>query len=358
MSQINHYYKMLETKMTLEKNKFILFWSSSLDALTGQAIVSKRVFDKINSNYWIKLTYSSSFRSAHIYLCNILRLYYYVFLGKTKAAYIVPSRSLFGFLRDIPVLLVSLFGVRIILHVHGDGLNTLFQNKHLGPLASFFYSRAEIIIPCKHLANFRIKPKSIYIVENYSAIRSIYNSKSSYSDKVKVLWNSNIMASKGVNTLVDGLLSASQYNINFKLTIAGKPIGDSLMNQQEIDSYSDYLKGEAWINYLGEVSPSKMSSLIHEHDIVALLSANECQPLAIIEAMCCGLKLIVSDIPGIRNTIGDYPAYFVKRDKNSVAEAFFNACNDPQVDENHRLEAMHRYSSNRFDNEMHKIFSL
>lgn len=344
--------------MTIQQNNFILFWSSSLDVVTGQAIVSKRVFDKINPNNWIKLIYPSGVRFIYVYASNIVRLYYFVFVGKIKTAYIVPSRSLFGFIRDIPVLLISLFGVRTILHIHGDGLNELFKKKYIGCLASFLYARSEIIIPCKHLVVFPIRPKNIFIVENYSTIPKHYNPKSFYSDEVKILWNSNVMATKGVNILVDGLLCASKYKINFKLTIMGKPLGDSLMNQLEIDSYSDYLKEETWINYLGAVSPNKVSNIMREHDIVALLSINECQPMVIIEAMCCGLKLIVSDIPGIRNTIGDYPAYFVKRNKDSVAKAFLHACHDLPVDESFRRDAIKRFSSSRFDNQMKEILYL
>ena len=251
-----------------------------------------------------------------------------------------------------------MFGVRTILHIHGDGLNELFEKKYIGSIASFFYAKGEIIIPCKHLANFPIRPKKIFIVENYSTISTINKTTTFDSDEVKILWNSNVMATKGLNILVDGLLFASEYKINFKLTIVGKSLADSLMNQLEIDSYSKDLKDQGWINYLGLVTPNEMSNLLFSHDIVVLLSINECQPMAIIEAMCCGLKLIVSDIPGIRNTVGNYPAYFVKRDKKSVAKAFFNACNDPVVDDSYRIDAIKRFSSRRFDHEMQEIFNL
>lgn len=344
--------------MTIKQHNLILFWSSSLDDITGQAIVSRRVFDKINSNNWVKLTYPPGVRFIFVYISNIVRLYYFVCVGKIKTAYIVPSRSLFGFIRDIPVLLISLFGIRTILHIHGDGLNELFQKKIIGYLASFLYTRSDIIIPCKHLIDFPIRPKNIFIVENFSTIPKHYNPKAFYQDEVKILWSSNIMATKGVNILVDGLLCASKNQTNFKLTIVGKPLGDSLMNQLEIDSYSDYLKEETWINYLGAVSPNQVPKIMREHDIVALLSINECQPMVIIEAMCCGLKLIVSDIPGIRNTIGDYPAYFVKRNKDAVSKAFLLACQDLPVDESYRLDAIKRFSSSRFDNQIKEILYL
>ena len=97
---------------------------------------------------------------------------------------------------------------------------------------------------------------------------------------------------------------------------------------------------------------------MQKHDIVVLLSNNECQPMAIIEAMCCGLKLIVTDIPGIRNTVGDYPVYYTKRDKYSFAKAFYLASIAPPVGDKFRKNAIKRFSAKRFENQMKKILRV
>jgi glycosyltransferase involved in cell wall biosynthesis len=344
--------------MKYNKKKYKIFWSSDINDSTGQAIVSKRVFDKINNSYWLKLTYLSELKFIHVYIFNIIKLYFYVFLGKTKTAYVVPSRTLIGFLRDIPVLLISFLDIRIVLHIHGDGLNTLFKKKYIGYFASILYSKTEIIIPCKHLANFIIKPKSISIVENYSEFFITSTSKLSTSKEIKLLWNSNIMATKGIKVAVDGLLKASSYNINFNLTILGKPLGDPIMNQSQIESFSNNLRNHKWVNFLGTTSSKKVFEIIKKHDIVILLSNNECQPMALIEAMCCGLKLIVSDIPGIRNTVGNYPAYYIKRNKSSFAKAFFCASKAPPIDDKFIKDAIKRFSPKRFENQMKKILEI
>ena len=343
--------------MILKHKCPIIFWSSDLEALTGQAIVSKHIFLNINSNNWIKLIYPSGFKFIYQYLINIIKLYYSIFWKKTKIAYIVPSRSFFGFLRDIPVLLVSYLGVRTIVHIHGDGLNKLFQTKPIGNIACCLYKKTEMIIPCKHLANFHVVPKQTYIIENYSTIPISYKVKKNKTKEVRILWNSNIMATKGIDIVIDGLKYALKYKINLKLTILGKTLSDTMMDRQEIESYSNKLKQISWINYLGSVSPHKIPHLTIQHDIAVLLSVNECQPMAIIEAMCCGLKLIVSDIPGIRNTVGKYPAYFVKRNKISFAKAFVMASNDAPVDHFFRKYAIKRFCKNRFTSEMEDVLN-
>ena len=86
-----------------------------------------------------------------VYLYKLMFFYLYVLFKKNKFIYLVCSRSFFGFLRDVPVLILSKLGFRLIIHVHGSDFINLFENKFIREIAKNLYRNCEIIVPSKHM---------------------------------------------------------------------------------------------------------------------------------------------------------------------------------------------------------------
>jgi glycosyltransferase involved in cell wall biosynthesis len=67
-----------------------------------------------------------------------------------------------------------------------------------------------------------------------------------------------------------------------------------------------------WIDFLGDVAPSKMSSALRRLDAVLIptdASQGETGSYSALEAMATGLPVIARDLPGLRYNCGDVPLY-------------------------------------------------
>lgn len=86
-------------------------------------------------------------------------------------------------------------------------------------------------------------------------------------------------------------------NINVKLLLIG-PLNVQL---KEIIDKSKYLK--LAVNYIGEVEYSEVAYWMKRSDAFILFSRYENLPCVILEALCCGLPIISTDVGGIAEVI-------------------------------------------------------
>jgi glycosyltransferase involved in cell wall biosynthesis len=335
-----------------------VFWSASFDLTTGQALVTARV---AKSNYGIKWSMAVyppgvkgvlGFARATLILCNA------ILFGRCRVVYLVCSRSVLGFMRDIPALLPALFNIRVVVHVHGSDVSDLLSRRLIGVVAKFLYRRCEIIVPSLHLH----KPlnergcTNVYVIENFARMTFPTRPRNA-RETFQLLWNSNIMASKGIREFVEGALIARAAGVPLSLVVLGRPIADGEASRAEMEAYSETLLGLDWINVRGPVSPEMAERALIEADLVALPSRypTECQPLAIVQAMCAGCKVIVADTPALRATMGSYNAWFVKPTADAISKAIVEAATTPNIDHGMKVAAMARFNPSLFDERMTAI---
>lgn len=344
-----------------------LFWGARITGVTGQSIVSDHVLNSLSGFDWIEARYKTgSFRSLVSVISSILTSYFACIFGRIDFIYLVCSRSTFGFLRDLPVLILGLVGKKVIIHVHGSDIVDLLKRPAIGVIARSVYQNCAIIIPSAHLeAPLRaLGCKSVHVIENFAA-----RTDDSVHQKLKerpgtsLLWNSNIMASKGIIELVNGAEIARSNGSNLHLVLIGKIIPDAEATYDELQSFITSLEGKTWISYHGAVSHQKSIELLHQADIVALPShyACECQPLAIIQAMCMAKSVIIADTPALNATVGDYPAIRAERSPESIAKAIEKCVAEaPETKINQAkaaTKAIDRFSIEKFDQSMLAIFA-
>lgn len=299
----------------------ILFWSASLRDVNGQALVTKEVFSFLvrRKAQIFCCFYASGLRGIFFsWPFSFLRLWFLLIAKKFDVFYLVCSRSGFGFVRDIPALLASLFGVRTVVHVHGSDLVGLLCGRWYSALARCLYQRCTIILPSQHLLDDLVARGLNYrwvVCENFVKFSdgSNYVAEDSLKKSPFVLfWNSNILAAKGFYILAEAIEQLVQKGYGIELIAIGKVLGDQEMSQVKGEKILSALSRHKWFRYLGPVSIDESIRLLADSHAVALPSRGECQPLAIIQAMCAGKKLLVSDIPALRATVGDYPAVWVR----------------------------------------------
>ena len=298
--------------------------------MTGQNLVTSRVIeyqaDHISRTYAYPSGGGFSILRA-IWLGILLCIN--VLLTKHNAIYVVCSRSSFGFLRDVLPLGMSLFGRRVIVHVHGSDFPELFRRRVLGRLALFLYRKCEIIIPSTHLmprlAEFHFA--AIKVCENFSSLPFEFqpiDSKLSLSkNNFTVLWNSNQMASKGLRELVGGLRHLRADGFKIQLVILGNAVGDSEASKKDISAFVSSLVSDDWIYVKGSVQQTEVAGFLEICDLVALPSTyeSECQPLSVIQGMLWGRTILITPTAALRTTVGTYPAIFAARNELAIADA-------------------------------------
>jgi glycosyltransferase involved in cell wall biosynthesis len=349
----------------------IALWSADYTLVTGQALVTARMVRRQPAVPWREHVYrGAGFRSAATCAGAVAGLWRDIALRRIRTLYLVCSRSNGGFLRDVPALLAARAGVRTVVHSHGSDIVDLLSNRRLAPLARALYSRCEIVVPSTHLVEplRAITVAPLHVCENFFASK-LQEAAATAIDGLTVLWNSNVMASKGFFDVAEAIRQLMGDGLPVRLISVGQPIGDEEMSAQEAASRLHVLLGHDWLDYRGKVDQATAITLMAEADGVCLPSrySSECQPLAIIQAMCAGKAIVVSDIPALRATLGDYPAHFVPvRSVAAIAEALRDLHHlklaDPTAFVSSRQEAAaaarERFSAERFDREMAAILGL
>ena len=307
-------------------------------------------------------------RNIVVWVIAFGKLMWALLAVRSTEVYVVCSRTTLGFIRDLPGLMPALFGKRVVVHCHGSDFDDLLRSRSISGLARFVYSHCEVIFPCLELkAQNEHKVKVAHHCENFFDTGDSPLEKPVLNPScLRLVWNSNIMASKGffdVAMAVDTLVQSGQ-TIEFQCY--GKIIGDHELPKEAVRREMSKYEDRDWFTYLGPVPHSRAVSALQHADVVALPSrySSEMQPLSIIEAMCAGKRVIVSDRASLRATVGGYPADFVAtNDRFAIAEilarVYYEKMRNPKNFTAKNLAAAacskSRFSIGRFDSKMKDI---
>lgn len=294
-----------------------------------------------------------------------------VWQGRLSVLYLVCSRSNAGFVRDLPAYFSRFAGVRVIVHVHGSDVVDLCRKPWIGPFARALFSRCELIVPSAHLlAPLRdLGVRHVHLCENFAdhgsvRIQSAELPTTAVDGPWRILWNSNVMASKGFFAVAEAVRALAVGGTPVRLVTLGRPIGDETMNQHACYEALKRLEGQTWMDHRGSVDRLTAMQLLQEADVVCLPShyISECQPLSLIEAMCAGRKLVIADTPALLATTGDYPCKKVSGPVASeITLALRHAMEEPASDEALQAAATHareRFSPERFDRDMARLLQI
>ena len=348
------------------------WWSADTQQITGQAIVTARVAALLERAGTRDFSYrGNGLRSVASCTVSALRLMMSALRGRLSVLYLVCSRSNAGFVRDLPAYLSRFAGVRVIVHVHGSDVVDLCRKPWIGPCARALFARCELVVPSAHLlAPLRdLGVRHVHLCENFAEHASAQNqaaelSPTSVARPWRVLWNSNVMASKGFFAVAEAVGALADDSIPVQLVALGRPIGDEVMDQHACCEALKRLEGQTWIDHRGLVDRPTAMRLLREADVVCLPSRyiSECQPLSLIEAMCAGRQLIIADTPALRATVGDYPCEKVSGPiAPEITLALRHLREQPISGEALQSAAAHarlRFSPERFDRDMARLLQI
>jgi glycosyltransferase involved in cell wall biosynthesis len=93
------------------------------------------------------------------------------------------------------------------------------------------------------------------------------------------------------------LIDAAE-TLETRLTIAGDgPL------RNKLTAYAE--RSDTTVEFLGRIENNRVPKVVNEHDVFVLPSHYEGMPKALLEAMSCGVAVVGTDVPGIRDIISD-----------------------------------------------------
>ncbi len=301
-------------------------------ALLGELVVkSEKIrseFKTFNINLLISKTVSSSGHFSFIKLIRaiitIVKTFYVVTTKRPQLCYFALSSTGFALYRDfILVLILKLFQIKIIYHLHNKGIKQnqeFFLNNHLYKL---IFNGNKVIVGSKSLYS-DIKDyyefENVYLCPNgITPIKNIEINRG--NSELKILYLSNLIRTKGILDLMASCELLRTNGINFKLQIVGSE-GD--LSFQDLMFEAESLKITNSIEILGPKFGSEKYRIFQESDIFVLPTyySNECFPLVILEAMQFMLPVISTFEGGIPDLVDDnITGYLVKQnDISSLAD--------------------------------------
>lgn len=119
-------------------------------------------------------------------------------------------------------------------------------------------------------------------------------------DELTIVYAGKISAPKGVPWLIDAMrLLKSPPGKEVKLLLAGSAVGP------ERDKIENRAADLSNVVFLGALSQEKLAEILQQADVFVLPSFFEGLPLVVVEAMACGCRAVVTDLPGLDSWLPD-----------------------------------------------------
>jgi glycosyltransferase involved in cell wall biosynthesis len=347
-------------------------WVTDPGVTTGQSLVTDRVAAMLATAGFTRfvLLPGAGWRALGVWLLASAGLARMVLRGRLRTLYLVCSRSNAGFVRDLPAYLARRAGVRVVVHVHGSDIVDLLQRRGIGAVARWALRGCTLIVPSAHLVESlaRLGVRDCLVCENFVAAAPTAPALAAKAPGTPfvVLWNSNVMASKGFFAVAEAVSLLHAEGLPVRMVALGAPLADETLSAADCTARLATYTSRPWMDYRGPVDRPGARQALQACDIVCLPShyASECQPLALLEAMCMDKPLLVADTAALRATVQDYPCEIITQiDARTIAQALQRSLYSDRPLRAASLQAAgerarDRFSAERFDRQLHELLGI
>ncbi len=219
-------------------------------------------------------------------------------------------------------------------------------------------NRSKYILPVSDALGEKIK--SLGISKNYVKVPNVvdtnifYPAKSAKVDgKVKFLHISSFNEDKNISGILRTVKQLSQMRDDFVFTIAGDGDLNSVVELKKKYSIDDrYLK------LYGKLEEDEVADLIRCNDVFVIFSNFETFSIVIAESLACGIPVITSDLPNVREFEDSGGIYTVEKgNEQSLLEAMIYMISHYK---NYDKSQLHNFICEKFSNEVvaNKLLSI
>lgn len=211
-----------------------------------------------------------------------------------KVIHVVPESAIFHRRKGVP-LVVTVHGFTLdkAIYPYSSWLQNLHAKTDLWWLYQQAARRADILTTVSHATAEALRQafsitQPINVIYNGVDETLFVPGKPRDDREIRVLFSGNAKRRKGVQWLLP-ILAGLGESINIHYTMG-------LQEQAAIGAHPR-------LRPLGRVMHSSMPTVYQSMDILLLPSVTEGNSLAILEAMACGLPVVASDLPALREQI-------------------------------------------------------
>lgn len=209
-----------------------------------------------------------------------------------------------AFYRDaLLVFLIKLFRPKIVFHLHGKGIDEQCNSTFKRKIYQSTFKDVTVITLSK-LLNYDIE--KVYVGKIFNIPNGIEVNQTAIKNrkntKIKVLYLSNLVKTKGILDLVSAIELIKDLEVDYEVDIVGNSADITVDSLKEI-ILTKNLQNK--VNVLGPKYGAEKWQILHEADIFVFPTyfKNECFPLVLLEAMQTKNAIISTDNGAIEEII-------------------------------------------------------
>ncbi len=344
-------------------------------AVVGQNIKNSK---KINQNFecrYINLSASKevkdvgkiNFSKLFFLIGNTINIIKQVIKFKPNLCYITPSSDRIGFYRDfITITILKIISCKIVVHFHNKADKKWIKKSINKFLYKSFFKGLKVILLAKELKEEKapfIKNEDIYLCPNGMPFtREKHNIIEKNNDKTRILFLSNMIASKGVWILFEACKILKEKGYQFHCDFIGKwfDISEENFKQKITENNLD-----DFVTAHGPVYGNNKNAFFEKSNIFVFPTYyhGETFGLVLLEAMQYGLPCISTKEGGIPSVIVDNETGYLipPQDPNTLADKILQLIENPNLQEKMGKSGMQRYlqyfTIEKFEDNMIRILN-
>lgn len=307
-----------------------------------------------------KKSFSKVFRSLE----TSFSLFKEILKKKPDLCYFALTTTGFGFYKDvISVAILRFFHVKRVYHLHNKGVSKAQSGIINALLYRFVFNRAKVILLSKYLyldIQKFVPQSQVYICPNGISdnIPEVTKPVSKPKEKIKILFLSNLIKSKGIFVLLDACSIMKKNGYWFECDFVG---GEGDVSEQEFNEKVVQKGLSDQVKYLGKKFNKDKDQVFSSADIFTLPTYNECFPLVLLEAMKHALPMVTTPEGGIPDIVENGVTGFSVPQKNStaLAEKLEILIKDPvlreKMGESERQKFEQEFTLDKFEKRLTKI---
>lgn len=338
--------------------------------LHGASIVGSYIHNSININQKFAIDYinlSTSFELDEIGKYKFSKLYrlFILFFNivfknfnlKYDMCYLTITLNGKAFYRDlIIVLLLRLFGNKVVLHLHNKGASSYNSIVRKFGYRYVFNSNKVILLSdllYKDIKKYVTRDQIFICPNGIPDRRKLTINKKSNNEYINILFLSNIIINKGVLILLEACVKLKERKLKFLCHFVGGWKDLSQRSTQELISKKGL---ENSVFFYGPKYHEEKNEYFESADIFIHPTLEDCFPLNILEAMQNNLPVISTYEGGIPNIVIDGETGFLcpKNDIDCLVEKIELLINNPELrtkmGENGRKRYEENFTLEHFEN--------